>query len=391
MNGLSGMIKAVKILVIAGIFFLTWAVMQPAPVSAEIVADHTRTAVIPDSAVTLAKSTLHIAYGHTSHGSQLVSGMSALMAHNSLYSFSSNGNGGTLELRDYAMGGDVGSYPDWVNNTRSYLGAPNPATGRGAAQPLINVVIWSWCGQASGLTAQQMISNYLAPMATLEADYHGIKFVYMTGHLDGTGTNGNLNQRNNQIRAYVSGSNRILFDFADIESYNPGGAEFLSRLANDGCYYDSDNDGYTETSDRNWAVDWIAANPSSDLTHLANTHCGDCAHSEKLNCVQKGRAIWWLWARIAGWNGDPSTDNVRINNAPYSTLVDAYLHAGDGSVLKARNITFPQVLDLDQEVDVTLRGGYDQDYSDPPSGFTTQDAELTVTAGSLTVDRLVVQ
>jgi hypothetical protein len=386
MNGLSGMIKAVKILVIAGIFFLTWAVLQPAPVSAEIVADHTRTAVIPDSAVNLAKSTLHIAYGHTSHGSQLVTGMSALMAHNSLYSFSSNGTGGTLELRDYAMGGDVGYYPQWVSNTRSYLGTPNPVTGRGTAQPLINVVIWSWCGQAAGLSAQQMISNYLAPMTQLEADYPGIKFVYMTGHLDGSGTNGNLNQRNNQIRAYVRNNNKILFDFADIESYDPGSAEYLSKKANDNCDYDSDNNG---SLDRNWAADWIAANPLSDLTHLANTHCDECAHSQKLNCIQKGRALWWLWARVAGWNGDIK---VRILDTPYDTLGDAYAHAEEGvrSVIKARAITFSEDLLLERDLSVTLQGGYAPGFGEI-SGFTTQDGELTIANGSLTVDRLVVK
>jgi hypothetical protein len=389
MNGLSGMFKGVQICVLAGIFFVTGAVMRPVPVSAEIVADHTRTGVIPDSAVTLAKSTLHIAYGHTSHGSQLVTGMSALMEDNSLYSFSSGGDGGTLDLRDYAMGGDVGYYPDWVNNTRSYLGTPVQATGRGAAQPLINVVIWSWCGQAAGLSQQQMIDQYLAPMTQLETDYPGIKFVYMTGHLDGSGVDENLNLRNNQIRAYVHGSNRILFDFADIESYDPSGAEFLSRLADDGCFYDSDNNG---SRDRNWAIDWTAANPLSVLTQMANTICTDCcAHSQPLNCIQKGRAVWWLWARVAGWNGASSTDKVRILDAPYDTLGDAYLHAADGSVLKARAITFPEVLDLNQEIDVTLQGGYDQDFSDPPSDFTTQDGKLTVSGGSLTVDRLVVQ
>lgn len=247
-----------------------------------IVADHTHTDTIPDSAVTLAKSSLHIAYGHTSHGSQLVTGMEALAASNSLYS--------GLDLRDYAMGGDVGYYPDWVDNTRAYLGDPDSSTGRGKANPDINVVIWSWCGQVTTYSQQDIIDKYLTPMAQLETDYPGIKFVYMTGHLDGTGSAGNLNLRNQQIRDYCTANNKILFDFADIESYDPSGTGYLNLAATDACDY----------SGGNWAIEWVTANPTNALTTLASS-CGSCAHSETLNCVLKGRAVWWLWARIAGW------------------------------------------------------------------------------------------
>ena len=47
-----------------------------------MIIDHTCTDItkIPESAINQARETLHIGYGHTSHGSQLTSGMTGLIA-----------------------------------------------------------------------------------------------------------------------------------------------------------------------------------------------------------------------------------------------------------------------------------------------------------------------
>jgi hypothetical protein len=244
---------------------------------------------IPLEWIDNAKANLHIAYGHTSHGSQLIDGMTGLSDwKGEQYAFNDGGINGALDLDDGPMPGDLGN-PDfvaWAAEPREYLNNPQNSD--------VNVIIWSWCGQVSGADSLQ-IKTYLDSMTALENFYPSVKFVYMTGHLNGDGIEGNTNQRNEQIRRYCRNNNKILYDFADIESYDPDGNFYLDKMADDNCDYDSNNDG---TQDRNWALDWQGS-------HTENVDWYQCsaAHSQALNGNLKAYAAWWLWASIAGWNG----------------------------------------------------------------------------------------
>ena len=269
------------------------------------VIDHNSTDItqIPESAINTAKTNLHIAYGHTSHGSQLTTGMTGLVAFanggglglalpHDIFEYNNGGTGGALDLHDSAMGGDCGYYPQWVDNTRDYL----------ASHSDTNVIIWSWCGQVSGISEQDMIDEYLAPMTQLELDYPAVTFVYMTGHSDGSGETGNLHLRNQQIRDYCITHDKVLFDFYDIEIYDPDNNYYGDKRVDDGCNYDSDNNG---SRDANWATEW-------QDSHTEDVDWYDCssAHSQPLNANRKAYAAWWLWARIAGWGGGSGADTA---------------------------------------------------------------------------------
>jgi len=258
--------------------------------------DHTCTDLdrVPAEWITAAKRDLRVAYGHTSHGSQIVTGMEALRgSRGGLFDFTSawgpSEPGVFLVDTGFDGASDLGS-PDrtsWARATRRLLSS--------AAGQDRNVIIWSWCGQVDGSTEE--IRLYLDQMAALEGDYPDVRFVYMTGHLNGTGEAGNVNQRNEQIRAYCRANERVLFDFADIESWDPDGqTNYMLLGADDGCGYSRGG------AQHNWATEWVAAHPGHQLAQSASV-CGSCAHSEPLNCILKARAFWWMMARLAGWDG----------------------------------------------------------------------------------------
>ncbi len=269
---------------------------------------------IPQSAIEQAKTDLHIAYGHTSHGSQLITGMTGLVAFmnglgypTDLYAHNHGGTGGALDLRDYNgdfPGGafDLGA-PDmttWATATAAYLDDP--------ANSAVNVIIWAWCGQVDDSDSDDIVL-YLSQMNALESAYPGVQFVYMTGHLEGTGLAGNLHVRNEQIRDYCTANGKTLYDFEDIESYDPDGTYFGDQNVDDDCSYDTGN----------WATEW-----QDSHTQDADWYFCWPSHTEPLNGNQKAYAAWWLWARLAGWAGpgaDTTKPQVSSASAQDSTTV----------------------------------------------------------------------
>ncbi|WP_457558535.1 hypothetical protein [Candidatus Harpocratesius sp.] len=279
-----------------------------------IIADHrianiVRLDQIPEAAIEHAKQNLHIAYQHTSHGSQIISGMNYLpnFKENNqgtvgLYAWNDGPLEGFLDIDDnFAGWGDLGHLGDltWAEQTRKYLNDSNHAD--------VNVIIWSWCGGVSDNT-EEGINIYLNEMNSLENEYPDVLFVYMTGHADGSGIEGNLHIRNQQIRDYCIANNKILYDFYDIECYNPDGIYFGDKYMNDACAYDSDGDTYP---DSNWAEEWQA-------NHTKDVDWYECspAHASTAHVMgnMKAYAAWWLFSVLAGWNSTTITTNTEATS-----------------------------------------------------------------------------
>jgi hypothetical protein len=233
------------------------------------VASHTAPAAfasIPASVIRQVRNDYKIFYGHTSHGSQLLTGMGMIQSEDTIYQV--NSGTGSLSITEYADDLGYGGDTTWVAPTRAHLNQQGNTT---------NIVIWSWCGGVSGNTSADM-DVYLNKMNELENDYPNVTFIYMTGHLDGSGPTGALYVNNNKIRTYCSTNNKVLFDFADIESYDPAGNYYAN--GSDAC---------------EWCISWTAE-------HTAPA-CVGCAHTDCFNCYQKGKSFWWLLSRLSGWQG----------------------------------------------------------------------------------------
>jgi hypothetical protein len=78
----------------------------------------------------------------------------------------------------------------------------------------------------------------------------------------------------------------------------------------------------------------------------------------------------------------------------YDTLQEAYDEAGHGHTIKSQALEFTETtLDFNDDINksITIKGGYDCNYNEPPTGNTTLNGNMTINNGKVTIENFNVQ
>ena len=289
---------------------------------------------IPRKYIDKARKEFKIAYQHTSHGTHVSYGLYGLPDYKSgdetLFAISKNKHvDNKLAFYDYALEDYAEAGVDatdlsrndtaFIQATRNFLDNSDNSE--------INVVMWAWCN----IAGHDLETNYLPGMQMLIDEYGSggskigtgagkrevpVHFIFMTGHAR---ANNNIGDRKPKQQAdivtdYCEKKGYYCLDYFSIDSHD----------MNDNYYPDCGDDGDSKSYGGNYYLDYQNNNtlgkqyynnkkaPSGDVIFGAH-------NTQHITANRKAYAMWWILARLAGWNSSPSfvTNNLDKNIIHY--------------------------------------------------------------------------
>ncbi|MCK5136234.1 MAG: Ig-like domain-containing protein [Bacteroidales bacterium] len=297
---------------------------------------------IPEEFINTVKTELVIAYQHTSHGTHVSRGVFGLQDYKSgdeiLFAVSSTPQGSKLEFRDYALasyapvGIDASDLSRdetaFIQTTRNYLDAPENAN--------VNVIMWSWCN----IAGHDVAGNYLPGMDLLISEYGvggskigtgtgqrvlSVNFIFMTGHAN---VNANVGESRPKslaalINDHCNANGYFCLDYYSIDTHDMV----------DNYWEDAGDNGNSVSYGGNFYVDWqnshaLGTDYFENKTSPGGSVTFGAHNTQHITANRKAYAMWWILARISGWDGNPVTVPVSQINVSSAGGVTEILTGG---------------------------------------------------------------
>jgi hypothetical protein len=269
---------------------------------------------IPESALSAARDNLHILYCGTSHSQQVMEGMRGLMQYKAgdgaRFDFTTDGTkvAGKLDIHYRGANGtdlsndgvDGSGHTAYFNGTVAYLDTHAD----------VNVVMWSWCSIEG-----HDVSIYLDNFDELTALYraggskgrtadNAVTFVWMTGYARGSdGDDPDASRspyvNHKAIVDHCRANGYFCLDYWSQDVYDYGDDTYKpSESGNANVQHFNYQQSHTEGEDwfvcRNWS--------SGAVVYPAHTNDNQ-TYAQHITGNRRAYAAWWIWARIAGWDG----------------------------------------------------------------------------------------
>lgn len=311
---------------------LTVAAIGTVPLPAQVVIDHTCAVLedVPPLWIEEVQEFWPSHYAHTSHGSQLTWGLFFIEDDDDFYAYATGSSYLPSMTGAWCIfdGQETASYitPDLYWQTAAGMDMTRAVLDN---NPEIRTSMWSWCSQTDYYSEAE-VQAYLDSMSVLESEYPDVTFVYLTGNAQATGSSGhNRWLRNNQIRDYCITGGRVLYDFADLD-----------------CWWWNPTTSVWEQHTYDYGGTSIPA-------EHPQFYGDEYGHTTAESCRQKGEALWYMMAVIAGWQGtgleepvqDPSGTSLGVENpcrgsaAVWCTLtspgpIEVGIYSSDGRLVR---------------------------------------------------------
>ena len=272
---------------------------------------------IPTEYIEAARNNLHIAYQHTSHGTHVSYGIFGLPDYKpgdeTLFDITNNNpQNGKLDFRDKVMASYAEPGIDasdlsrvetaFIQATRNYLDEPDNSE--------MNVIMWSWCN----IAGHDVANNYLPGMQTLINEYseggskigtgagqrqNAVTFIFMTGHANRDNNVGDEKPKNQAdlIIDYCKENKFYCLDYYGIDTHDM-----------DGNYWEDAGDDGNSTTGGNFYSDWQNSHTvGTDFYENKSSPGGSVTYgahnTQHITANRKAYAMWYILARIAGWDG----------------------------------------------------------------------------------------